>query len=245
MALSTFQGIFLLGATAILGSAVVKKMKGPKKKICKLDIYSSGPEPLRDDIVEQLKPAAKQATEGKPYYLTPSAQARGFELFAKAYTDNWWPRSLAVRKVLSQMTSGCNWYGDQATDFTPEMFFVWQSMWTLASVVEADMGINRMILPAKNNIIAREQLGLPLGPNGEKKTDEYAVFLASDTEGKYTEEIGIIARDWRMENGVVFQKYQILGHKIGDKWQPPRFYKYHGYNMTDDIELANAYTLIG
>lgn len=244
MALTTIQGIFLLGAAAVVGSAVIRKARKPKKKACTIGIYSAGPEPLRQDIVDKLKPEAKAATEGKPYYLTPAAQGQAFALLAGVYTKQWWPRSLAIRKVLTTMAMECDWYGDQHDAFTEPMFLIWQSMWTLAATVEADMGINKHLKPAANNILAREQLGLGLGANGEKKIDSYAVFVASDLDGQYTEEVAIIARDWRMENGVVIQKYQVMGHQVDGKWEGPKLAKHHGYGMTDDIELANAYVLV-
>lgn len=244
MALTPGQGLFLFGATLLAGTAVVRKMRKPKKKACTIKIYSAAPEPLRDDIVQKLKPAAQAVTEGKPYYLTPDAQGQAFALLAGVYTNEWWPRSLAIRKVLTTMAPECDWYGDQHADFTPAMFFIWQSMWTLAATVEADMGIDKHVKPAANNILAREQLGLGLGKNGEKPIDSYAVFVASDPDGQYTEEVAVIARDWRIENGVIIQKYQVMGHQVDDKWVSPKLAKHHGYGMTDDIELANAYVLV-
>lgn len=245
-ALTVAQGVLLTAGAVLTGVAVVHqraKRRREAARTCFQDLYVATPEALREDIVSQLNPAGQQAAAGN-FHINPWGQAQIFNSLAKVYTDEWWPRSWALRKVLTGVAPDCDWYADQ-DEMPNEQKLVWHAAWRIADAVEKDMELNKLILPDLTTnggrVISKEALGLGLGPNGELPAERYVVFVASDAEGLYTEPLVAISRpEWTMQTGYVIQDFQVMGVPAGKTFTRPRYYNRHGFNTGDPFKMANA-----
>lgn len=150
------------------------------------DFVASGP------ALNSLGPAGRAALQGVEFYLTPSGQeailASLYQEFSagNTYTPN---RSLAVRNALSRAFPECNWARPRQT-YTHDMEKARLSAWTIASAVEAELGIDANVGSRSGTpFLHREDLGMqPLQP-GALSTGTLVLLIATDTDGEGGEEV--------------------------------------------------------
>lgn len=223
VALLTLVGVAAAGTAAVV-------MKKSKKKVLDCTAGIWGPSiPLDPEIATRLSPAAVQQNQGNSYNLTIAAQDKLFERLAWYYGNDPYPRSVALRKVLTEIAPKCNWWSDQDVAFDEKMGGVWLSAWALAAVVEADFGRSFDVKPNAEGVIPRTALGLPANP-ANPNNSPLIEFIVSDPDGKYAEPLLAMTVD--------NDNWSILGFNVKGSGVPARFAGKHGHERGSVVKLT-------